>query len=121
MQTLTIEVPVDLPADQVFTRLADAGGLGPFLSESVRPEATRGWQRLDSAKQRLTWQDGDNELGGEVSVVDRRSGSCAVVIELRTDRADADVIRTELQRAVAALAQQALADGNATETGRAWH
>jgi hypothetical protein len=117
MQTLTIEVPVELPADQVFTRLADAGGLGPFLSESVRPEATRGWQRLDSTKQRLSWQEGNTEVGGEVSVVDRKPGSCAVVIELR----DADVIRTELQRAVAALAQQALADGDATDTGRAWH
>lgn len=120
MRTLSIEVPVELPADDVFSHLAAAGGLGPFLSDSVRPEANRGQTQVDEAGRRLTWEH-DSELGGSVSVVERRPGTCTVVVELRAERTDHDLVRTELERAVAALAQRALADGDSAETGRAWH
>lgn len=61
------------------------------------------------------------ELGCRVAAVDDRPGTCAVLVELRTDRTDDEVVRTEMQRAVASLAQRALAEGNPDETGRAWH
>lgn len=121
MRTVTIEVPVELPAEQVFGRLAEAGGLGPFLAEPLRSEASLGSPRIDRAGRRLAWREEGGERGGEVSVVDRRPGDCAVAVELRTDAADEDTVRTELQRAVASLAQRALAEDSDVETGRAWH
>ena len=98
MPTITIEVPVALPASRIQGTLDDAGGLSPFLTEPTRsgPEA-------------------------RVSIADRKAGTCAVTVELRTERTDHDVVRTELQRAVAALAQRALAADSAEESGRAWH
>ena len=119
MRTISIEVPVELPADQVFTQLADAGGLGRFVAEPLRHEVDRGEPKIEAAEQRLSWQDG--ELGGEVSVVDRQPGTCAVQVELRTERTDEELIRTELQRAVASLSQRALVEDGSDETGRAWH
>ncbi|HEY2697331.1 MAG TPA: hypothetical protein VGJ45_17830 [Pseudonocardiaceae bacterium] len=98
MSTITIEVPVELPAEQVQAELTNAGGLGPFLSEPIRSESDC-----------------------RVSVADREPGTCTVSAELETDRADDDLVRTELQRAVAALAQRALTDASPDETGRAWH
>jgi hypothetical protein len=97
MSTITIEVPVELPAEQVEAELTKAGGLGPFLSEPMRSESDC-----------------------RASVADREPGTCTVSAELDTDLAD-DVARTELQRAVASLAQRALADASPDETGRAWH
>lgn len=110
MRTITIEVPVELPGDQVFARLTEQGGF---------PEVNMGTSQVDAARRRLSWQDG--EFGGEVAVSDRRPGTCAVQVEVRTDRDDDEVVRTELQRAVAALAQRALAEDSTEDTGRAWH
>lgn len=103
MPTISIEIPVELPAEQVEAELANAGGLTPFLSEPIRSEANQA------------------ESDCRVSVSESRPGSCAVLVELRTDRTDDEVVRTELQRAVASLSQRALADDSAEETGRAWH
>lgn len=103
MSTISIEIPVELPAEQVEAELANAGGLTPFLSEPLRSEANR------------------TESECRVSVSESRPGTCAVLVELRTDRTDGDVVRTELQRAVASLSQRVLADDNTEDTGRAWH
>ena len=98
MAIITIEVPVELPASQVQGTLDDAGGLSPFLSEPIR-----------------------SGQEARVSIVERQPGACAVAVEMRAEETDADVVRTELQRAVAALAQRALAGDSPDETGRAWH
>jgi hypothetical protein len=121
MPTVTIEVPVELPADLVFAQLVEADGLAPFLSEPVRSQACRGTPRFDRAARRLVWGERDAERGGQVSVVDSRPGSCAVSLELRTEATDENLLRTELQRAVASLAQRALVSDSTVDTGRAWH
>jgi hypothetical protein len=95
-------------------------------TEAVRRRTKEVTMRRDSDRHRLLH---DDELvrelrgtpAGQPALSESRPGTCAVLVELRTDRSDDDVVRTELQRAVASLSQRALADDSTEDTGRAWH
>jgi hypothetical protein len=116
VRTYTVQAPIDLPAEQVFSYLADPEHLVGFLPEPVRSDVPVEHDpvderyRVDRARRRLLWTAQDGQHGGEVSVHEGRPGTCTVRIELHTDRpSDEAVLRAELERSVGVLAQRALA------------
>ncbi len=133
MTTYTHAAEADLPADTLFSFLADPRNLPRYFPQMTEAEPTGGetvhveaevrgdhvesdaWLRSDPAARTLEWgAEGPDDYRGELRIEETEPGRCRITVSLHSVReAGGDEVQQGLERTVAALARAATADDDA--------
>jgi len=137
MTTYSHTADADVPADVLFSFLADPRNLPRYFPQMTAAEPEGGetvhveaevhghhvegeaWVRPDESARRLAWgAEGPDDYHGELQVDELEPGRSRITVALHSVReADGGEVQQGLEQAVAALAQAATADGDAAQRG----
>jgi uncharacterized protein YndB with AHSA1/START domain len=135
MTTYTHTAEADVPADALFSFLADPTNLPRYFpqmtsaepegGETVHVEAEvhghhvegQAWVRPDAAARTLSWgAEGPDDYHGELEIEEVAPGRSRITVTLHSVReAEGDEVQEGLTQTVAALAQAATADNDAAQ------
>lgn len=135
MTTYTHTAEADIPADTLFSFLADPRNLPRYFPQMTAAEPEGGeqvhveaevhghhvegeaWVRPDAAARTLAWgAEGPDDYHGELEIEELAPGRSRITVNLHSVReAEGDEVQEGLKHTVAALAQAATADNDAAQ------